>query len=271
MKECKALFSQPERAAAFVDAHGDQIARARLARLFAPTDPAPAAGLDALIAGEAPTGGWPLPGQQGIGSIDATCHRLWLAHTLGAAGDAAVQRGLRWLAGRQGADGTWREDPAVAAAAPAWAQTGPQQTLYLSANAAYILALLGDEAQLQAAQRGAAALAAQQDSEGRLPSYLVANWLAAGLWWRLGERNRCGRTLAYLTRRLSAELGDGEIAWMITSLRAAGVPGQHPLLVTAAALLAARQEASGSWAADGEDAAAVTVAVLDALRVQQRD
>ena len=86
---------------------------------------------------------------------------------------------------------------------PPWARPGDLAArLYLTANSAYWLAKhLSQDA---AAIRGADVLRAHLDENGQMPTFLHAHWLAAGAWYRLGQRELAERVLTTLPDRLDA-------------------------------------------------------------------
>jgi hypothetical protein len=54
------------------------------------------------------------------------------------------------------------------------------------------------------------------------------HWLAGGLWNRLGWNEPTGRVFGFLSQNLVG-LAASELAWLLTSLRLAGVRPDHPL------------------------------------------
>jgi hypothetical protein len=216
------------------------------------------------LAGQRDDGGWAPFWAPGYSSLDATCFRLAQAEQLGLArSHPAVARATGFLASRQQSDGSWEEEAAVASLAPPWARPGdPAARLYLSANCGFWLALLDGSS--EAASRAAELLEGHLEPDGHLASFLQANWLAAGIWLRLGRHEPAGRTLGYLHRRL-ADMPAGNLAWLLTTLLAAGAPLDHPLLNAAAGRLAEQQEQAGHWASDDGPGFNVHV-TLEALR-----
>ena len=76
--------------------------------------------MERITAEQTPSGGWAASGDGSVPSVDATCFRLAELDDLGGLGSPEVERGLTWLAQAQRPDGTWQEDEALAAEAPAW-------------------------------------------------------------------------------------------------------------------------------------------------------
>ncbi len=254
-------------AIAFVTRHGDAVEQARLRHLLT-GEPADPQVVGALLAGQRPDGGWNPFWAPDYSGLDATCFRLAQADQLGLTGaEPAVGRALRFLAGRQRDDGSWEEAEAVRGLAPPWAAPGdPAARLYLTANCGFWLATLGDTS--GGGARAARFLHGQLAPDGSLPTFAHAHWLAAGLWFRLGDREPAGRVLRYLGGQLGPDFPTSDLGWLLTTLHAAGVPPDHALMAQAAALLAWRQEADGRWPSEDGPSRDVHV-TLEALRAQR--
>lgn len=250
----------------YIEANGDIVEQARLRYLLEQRPPS-AAALRQLSNAQQPDGGWSPFWLPDYSSIDATCFRLAQAWELGLGIDElAVADALRFLMIRQRGDGSWEEETDVADVAPPWAMPGDTAAnLYLTANAAYWLALYDMDGALPAAHF----LAAHQELHGRLPSFPHTHWLAAGLWQRTAQTAEAERILAYLLTQLDDNLSPGNLAWLITALCDAGIPPTDPLITAAAERLAALQEADGSWTADDGPLYTVqtTLQALRALRL----
>lgn len=246
----------------FVVAHGDVVDRARLHRLRTGTAPAPEL-LAAAELGPAPDGGWPASWAAEVGSVDATCFRLAELDDLGALGRDAARRALDWLVSRQRADGTWEEDPSLAAEAPPWARPGdPEATLYLTANAGYWLTVAGLDARpagpldtrvggayAGVVQAAAQALAGQLRPDGTWPSYLATGWLAAAVLHGRGLFGESARIQSVLAVRLP-ELSPADVAGLASALRRVGVAADGWLLAAARRRLAETQRSDGGWPSD---------------------
>jgi hypothetical protein len=59
--------------------------------------------------------------------------------------------------------------------------------------------------------------------EGRLPSFLHANWLACGLWYRLNRIETATRVLEYLGTRFQ-DMESSNLAWLLNVLLVAARP-----------------------------------------------
>lgn len=255
-------------ALAYIRRHGDEIEQARL-RYLLTGEPPTSEIVATLCAGQRPDGGWSPFWAQNYSSLDATCFHLAQAEQAGISrNDESVLRAMRFLEQRQASDGRWEEDASVAEAAPPWATPGNlAATLYLTANCSFWLAYLS--AQSTAASEGGRLLQNSLDETANLPSFLQTHWLAAGLWYRLGHGALAERTLTALAPKISQRTPASSLSWLMTTLLLANVPPTHPLLQSAAALLAHAQRADGSWSSeDGPDRDThVTVEAVRALRL----
>jgi hypothetical protein len=256
-----------ERAYAFVAARATPVERARL-RFVLAHEPPPAEVVQAVTADQRPDGGWAPFWSPEYSSLDATCFRLAQAEQTGIPlDDGLFQHAGRFLLMRQRPDGSWEEDESVRDLAPPWARPDDAAArLYVTASCALWCALLGAK---DAAQRGTTVLEGEIGAEGRLPSFLQAQWLGAGLVWRLGRGRQvvADRLLAYLATRLS-ELPASSLTWLLSTLLLAGVPADRTIIQDAATLLEGMQRADGGWPSDeGADLEVhVTLEALRALR-----
>jgi hypothetical protein len=259
-------------ATGYVVAHGDPVERARLS--FLRTRQTPAAEIiERIFVGQLDGGGWPASGDGTIPSVDATCFRLNELDDLGSLHGAQVDRALAWLSSVQRPDGTWQEDKALAAEAPAWAMPGdPEATLYLTSVAGFWLTVAELTAHPHAevpARHGTTMAAAaawvvtQLRPDGTWPSFLAAGWHAAGLLH--------GRQYFYEAARIQLVLGDrlpdmspADVAAMISALRRLHL-GDDALLRSARARLSSTQRGDGGWDSD-EGPVFDVIATLTALR-----
>jgi hypothetical protein len=251
-------------AAAFVNNHGDATEQARLRYLLNGERPSQET-VSALLAGQREDGGWAPFWASAYSSLDATCFHLAQAEQLGISGsEPATGRALDFLANRQRTSGSWSEDESVTDLAPPWVKPGETSAiLYLTANCGFWLAVRQGTFQ-NVARRAADYLLGYLDNEGHMPTFLHAHWLAGGLWHSLDQQEPAARVFGYLANRAEA-LPASNLAWLIITLHGAGVPPSHPLLDTAASLLAHQQARDGRW--PSEDGSARDIhATLEAMR-----
>ena len=251
----------------FIESHGDAVEQARLEYLLENQPPSKGV-IRKFQSTQREDGGWAPFWAPDYSSLDATCFRLAQAQQIGL--DSAVPgiaSAIHFLAKHQQEDGSWEEDRAVADLSPPWTKPGETSArLYLTANCGYWLAT--SNKYTDAAARGADFLATFLDENGHLPSYLVAHWLSGGLWYRLNLIEAAESVLNYLATRLD-KLSASNLAWLITSLRTAHVPTDHPLIEGAVFRLMWLQLQNGRWQSDdgAEYDVHVTLEALYALRL----
>lgn len=238
-------------AAAFVEANGSAAEFARL-RFLMSRIPAPADVLDSHFETQRADGGFAPIWANDYSSLDATCIKIAQAEQLGAARDARTRRAINFIALCQARDGSFSETQRVAASAPPWAKPGdPAAALYLTANCGFWLTAL--DPLTGPANMAGRFLHNQLQKGDALPSFAQANWLAAGLWHRLGWAKPFDYACTYLMRRLDA-FDAGDLAWMSATLHIAGVPANYALRRAIAQRLGPMQSADGCWrGADGPE------------------
>ena len=241
----------PSTAALYVEQHGDLAQRARLRYIYSGQTPT-ADAVRLALAGQRADGGWQSTWAPNYSAIDTTCYRLARAEQLGlgVADEPALMRALNFLAQRQQADGAWEEDPDQSSMAPEWALPGSREArMYLTANSGYWLARLAPASMgslRESAGRASSYLQLYLSGRDRLPSFLQANWLAAGLWQSLGRADLANRIYGFLESRVP-ELPASSLAWLISALSGAGLAPTHPLVAAAGARLAQSQAGDGRW------------------------
>ncbi|MFG1896834.1 prenyltransferase/squalene oxidase repeat-containing protein [Micromonospora zamorensis] len=251
-----------EAAIGFVVAHGDAVERARLSWLRNGTAVPPEL-LETAEIGQSSDGGWPATWGGAMASIDATCFRLAELDDLGALGRPAARRALDWLASRQQADGSWDEDVSLADSAPEWARPGDPEAGFLqSANAGFWLTVAGLDARASGpldhrvggayagvVQAAAHSLAARLRPDGSWPSYLAAGWLSAAVLHRQEMFQESARIQVVLAERMP-KMSPGDVAWLASTLRRAGIDPQDWIMVRALRRLTETQRSDGGWESD---------------------
>lgn len=248
----------------FVATHGDAFARARARALIPDTiaDLIPDSLADVLAsacADQHPDGGFPATWSGDRSSLDATCFRL--SQLVDFPIDAAIpiDQAIRFIASKQRRDGAFEEDADFGGSTPAWARPhDPAARIYMTANCAHWLDRLGSEP--RAVRRSAAYLATCIGPDGRLPSYLHAQWLAAPVLRHSGYATEADRLLWALAYRVGS-LGPSALAWL-----ADAIP-HEPIASEARLRLLDAQQADGRWISeDGpEHDVGATLAALRAL------
>ena len=184
----------------FVAAQGSLAEQAGL-RLLINGHALPQSAIDAVLQGQRADGAWAPFWAPDYGSFDATCYRLAQAHSIGIGSDhVQIQEALGFILQGQREDGHWEEDQRIAEVAPPWAAPGElASTLYLTANCGWWIGL--HHAGAKQAQRSGAFLEPYLNDEGKLPSFANSHWLAAGLWLKLGWRDKAELVMSYLSSR----------------------------------------------------------------------
>jgi hypothetical protein len=137
--------------------------------------------------------------------------------------------------------------------------------LYLTANTTYWLTRLLPDDEHAVATRGTVVLDAHLDASGQMPTFLPTHWLAAGVWYRLGQRELAERVLSALPGRLDESTPASSLSWLITCLRAVNVPADYLAVSKALSLLEACQRTDGGWTSEDGSTADVHT-TLEALR-----
>ncbi|GAA2488450.1 prenyltransferase/squalene oxidase repeat-containing protein [Winogradskya humida] len=241
----------------YVVAHGDAVERARLSYLRAGSRPSESV-LERIDSGQTAAGGWPAGGDRDVPSVDATCFRLAELDDLGDLGGEHIDKALAWLAAVQRPDGSWQEDAALAAEAPAWAMPGdPEATLYLSSVAGFWMSVAELEAHPHheaparhgdTLARAAAFVAGQLRPDGTWPSFLAAGWHAAGLLNEAQFFYESARVQLVLGDRLG-DMSAADVANMAAALRRVNL-GDDWLLRSARKRLGETQRTDGGWDSD---------------------
>ena len=241
-----------ERAIEFIQRYGNDVELARLRRLLDGERPSQST-INTLFNSQRDDGGWAPFWASDYSSIDATCYKLAQAEQLGlGVAETAVSDALRFLLLRQGEDGRFAEDTAVADSAPPWAKPGDLASeLYLTANAGFWLAHFGFK---DAAQQAANYLARHLNRElHTLPSFAQTYWLAGGLWWILGMADEA---LTAVDNHLYTHLPESasDLAWMLYALLLAGIETDRGVIVSGVLKLKDKQEKDGRFPSDaGQD------------------
>ncbi len=237
------IDSALERAAGFVRRAGTPSEQARLDYLL--SGRSLGATVVAVLTGQRADGGFSPPWSPNYSSIDATCFRLAQAEQAGLhPNQPELSSVVAFLVRRQSCDGSWEEDVAQAAFAPHWAKPGDSMAqAYLTANAGLWVMRGGIH---DSAGRAVNFLNDRLDSDGAIPSFLHANWLAAALFWGMEDRASAGSVMKYLLRRVSDMSASG-LAWMVVSLLVSGVAPDHELISEARSMLRLNQRDDGAF------------------------
>jgi hypothetical protein len=228
----------------FVRSHGTPVEQARLNLLIGSRDGIPEA-VEELEKGQRADGGWAPFWAQDASSVDASCFRLAQCEQLGLTTNEMIRRAVAFLAIRQQQDGSLEEEPELASVAPRWAAPGDVAAhIYLTANAGYWIRHY--QPSNPALPRIQKFLTSHIGPDGRVPSFLHAHWLTAGLLYGLGAKPDAQQIMDGLRARLS-ELEASNFAWMVNCLCITGVAPDTPLIADSLSRLDALQQDDGRW------------------------
>lgn len=234
----------------FVRNHGNKVEQARL-NVLLQADGLDQEAVEELKETQRDDGSWSPFWEPNASSLDATCYRLAQSEQLGITAADFIDQAVSFIIGRQHQDGSFEEASELASVAPPWAMPGDHSAkMYLTANAGYWIRYYRSSApcvsQIQKF------LVSQMNDEGYLPTFLHANWLAAGLLYSLGDHEQAESIMNYLLAKLP-ELEASNLAWLINSLCVMGVSPEHRLIWSAKNRLERLQKEDGHWASeDGE-------------------
>ncbi|WP_067625480.1 prenyltransferase/squalene oxidase repeat-containing protein [Alicyclobacillus acidiphilus] len=234
----------------FVRNHGNNVEQGRL-NVLLQADGLVQESIEKLKRSQREDGSWSPFWAPNASSLDATCYRLAQTEQLGVKAAGFIDQAVSFIIGRQHQDGSFEEAPELASVAPPWAMPGDDSAkMYLTANAGYWIRYYRSSApcvsQIQVF------LISQMNDEGYLPTFLNANWLAAGLLYSLGDHKHAESIMNFLVAKLP-ELEASDLAWLINSLCVMGVSPDHQLISNAKTKLEQLQEEDGHWASeDGE-------------------
>jgi len=258
-----------ERARAFVQTHGDDVQKLRLAALL--DNKRPDAVPASLVALQNEDGGFALLLQpKRPSALSSTAYALAALHDLRLVNNDEGQRALRFIEQRQTARGIWRESADLQRFnPPPWMD--PDSTaadVYTTAICANALAVFnGDEL---AVDQAVAWLQTQQARDGLLVGFRAhSSWLALPAFTEIyGQETRT-------TRRLVAGLGsildDGwpgsMLAWLLQCALDAGYTRRTELVDRAWQQLDRTQHPDGSFSVDeGDNPIHATLQALDVAR-----
>jgi hypothetical protein len=266
MVEFDPIAADPQKARAFVLAHGGPRESARLEGIFGATGPAREV-VRELEGLQNPDGGFPA-GNGGPSSVDATCYTLYqLKEMPPLAGSPMASRAVAFLRRCQQTDGSWREsEEAVAAGVGPWARpSSPSAAPYLTANAAYTILTLEPEHLDPVYRAGNWLRLALSSAEGAsVPVQTLG--LAWALFYRLHgpTSHEAGWCFATAMKR---EMAAYKLAWFLACGLEVSAGGKFLLpVVQALGKLGSLQQEDGSWPAEPGFALESTLTALRVLR-----
>jgi len=244
-----------EKAAAYVQAAGDAVERARLASILRGEPPSEEA-LCALSRMQNADGGFSywLPDRT-ISTVCDTAYVLAWFDDLSMRSGPLVDGAVRFLFENQRPDGGWDEVEGVRRLDPPEFQTpGETRTrVWLTAYCAHWLMRFGHAESPQCRGCPVDFLLAHQEPSGRLAGYLRATWDALPVFSRYprGNSRPFELALAATETEFSPQEWEGSyLAWLLLCLRDAGLPASHSLVTRSLDRLV---EPAGREAATGRE------------------
>ncbi|MHB1630375.1 MAG: prenyltransferase/squalene oxidase repeat-containing protein [Bacilli bacterium] len=199
----------------FVRNHGNKVEQARL-NVLLQADNLVQEAVQELKGTQREDGSWSPFWASDASSLDATCYRLAQSEQLGIKEADFIDHAISFIIGRQNHDGSFEEAAELASVAPPWAMPGDGPAkIYLTANAGYWIRRYNSSA--SCLSQIEALLISQLNDQGYLPTFLHANWLAAGLLHSLGDHTHAESIMNYLLAKLP-ELEASNLAWLINAL-----------------------------------------------------
>lgn len=248
----------------FIQEHGNEVANAQLGWLLDQKRPSSTL-LDSFFSHQRHDGGFAPPWAVDYSSIDATCYHFAQARHMGLDSTYPVLgKANRFLLQQQQNNGRFSEAESIANSAPPWASPNtPGADLYVTANAGFWLAMAPNTH--EAAKDSAAYLNRKLNHDtGQLPSFLNTHWLAAGLFWLVGDEETAVVLNKHLLDRLP-DLSAANLAWLLDTLLPAGVPQDNALVQAASEKLAGIQEENGRFPSPEGQEIHTTLTALSAL------
>lgn len=258
-----------EKAIAFVTARGDPIQIGRMSSVLWGQRQSSSA-MKRLYGMQDEDGGYSME-KGGLSTVCTTVNVMSWLDDLRIRSGPLVDRAVEFLKQHQKNDGGWDEVEAIKKTnPPPFLVPGEIQTrVWLTACCAHWLMRFGCIEPPGSKGCPVDFLLKHRERSGLLKGYLRATWDSLVLFsYRPGsDSSEFGETLRAIDASFAPSEWEGSnLAWLLTCLKDAELPNDHPLVRRALEELAQKQRTDGSWSSEDGEKLAVS-ATVDALRV----
>jgi hypothetical protein len=200
-----------------------------------------------LITSQREDGSWSPFWAPGQSSLDATCYRLAILEQVGIKNHYVISKAIDFLSNCMNESGVFEEDKKLANVCPPWVQPGDiKSQLYLTSNCGFWINYYSLKG---VSSKPIKYLSSQLGNEGEINSFLHTYWLVGGLFYSIGMQTEAYLIFNNLIRRLS-EMSADNLAWLLNTLIASGVPKDEVIIKQAIRKLLTLQHDDGGWTSD---------------------
>jgi hypothetical protein len=237
-----------EKSIKFIDTHGNFIEKARLSVILRGEKPSLEI-LKKLNLMQNSDGGFSYWVKE-ISTITDTCYILEWFDDLNVFKGKTVEKACQFLLDHQLQDGGWDEVSEITNYnSPKWMVPGLiENRVWLTAYCSHVLIRFG-YAEAEGTKCPTHFLLANCDSSGRLKGYLRATWLALPMlaFYPGPDPETFNTAIRVVEENFSPDWKGAYIAWLIRSLKDAGLSSDHSLVKKSISELENKQKNDGSW------------------------